>query len=41
VEKGFDNERLKGRYYLVNLKRIEPPMGKRFGKGRVLGRWIQ
>jgi hypothetical protein len=39
VEKGFDNGRLGGRSSLVNLRRLEPPRGKRFRRGRVLGRW--
>jgi len=38
MEEGFDNERLEGRSSLVDLRRLEPPMGKRLGKGRVLGR---
>jgi hypothetical protein len=39
MEKGFNNGRLERRPSLVNLRRFEPPRGKRFGKGRVLGRW--
>jgi hypothetical protein len=31
--------RLEGRSSLVNLRRLEPPRGKRLGRGRVLGRW--
>jgi hypothetical protein len=37
--KGFDNGRLERRPSLVDLRRLEPPRGKRFGRGRVLGRW--
>jgi hypothetical protein len=39
MEEGFNNGRLERRPSLVNLRRLEPPRGKRFGKGRVLGRW--
>jgi hypothetical protein len=39
MEKGFSNERLKRRPSLVNLRRLEPPGGKRFGERRNLGRW--
>jgi hypothetical protein len=38
VEKYFDNGRLEGRPYLVDLRRFEPPRGKIFGRGWVLGR---
>jgi hypothetical protein len=37
VEKGFDNGRLEGRSSLVNLRRLEPPKGKRIGRGRFWG----
>jgi hypothetical protein len=39
VEKGFDNERLEGRPSSVDLRRFEPPWGKRLKGRRVLGRW--
>jgi hypothetical protein len=39
MENGFSNERLERRPSLVNLRRIEPPRGKRFWEGRILGRW--
>ena len=39
MENGFDNGRLERRPSLVNLRRLEPPRGKRFGERRVLGRW--
>jgi hypothetical protein len=39
MEKGFRNERLERSLSLVNLIRIEPPMGKRFGERRILGKW--
>jgi hypothetical protein len=38
MENSFNNGRLKRRPSLVNLRRLEPPTGKSFGKGRVLGR---
>jgi hypothetical protein len=37
MEEGFDNGRLERRPSLVDLRRLEPPRGKRFGRGRVLG----
>jgi hypothetical protein len=40
MEKGFNNERIERRPSLVNLRRLEPPRGERFGKGRILARWI-
>jgi hypothetical protein len=39
VEEGFDNGRLEGRPSSVDLRRFEPPWGKRLRRGRVLGRW--
>jgi len=39
MEKDFSNERLERMPYLVNLRRLEPPRGKRFGERRILGRW--
>jgi hypothetical protein len=39
MEEGFDNGRLEGRPSLVDLRRFEPPRGKRLRRGRVLGRW--
>jgi hypothetical protein len=39
MEKGFDNGRIEGRSSFINLRRIEPPRGKKLGRGRVLGRW--
>jgi hypothetical protein len=39
MEKGFSNGRLERRPSLVNLRRLEPPRGKRFGERRILGRW--
>jgi hypothetical protein len=39
MEKGFSNERLERRLSLINLRRLESPRGKRFGKRRILGRW--
>jgi hypothetical protein len=39
MEKVFSNERLERRPSLVNLRRLEPPRGKRFGARRILGRW--
>jgi hypothetical protein len=41
MENGFNNERLESRPSLVDLRRLEPPWAKRFGSGRVLGRWIR
>jgi len=37
LENRFDNGRIKRRPYLVELRRLEPPMGKILGRGRVLG----
>jgi hypothetical protein len=39
MEKVFSNGRLERRPTLVNLRRLEPPRGKRFGEIRVMGRW--
>jgi hypothetical protein len=39
IEDGFDNMRLERRPSLVNLRRLEPPRGKRLGRGRVLVGW--
>jgi hypothetical protein len=39
MENGFSNKRFEGKPSLVNLRRLEPPRGKRFGERRVLGRW--
>jgi hypothetical protein len=39
MEKGFSNGRLERRPSLVNLRRREPPRGKRFGKRRIMRRW--
>jgi hypothetical protein len=39
MEKDFSNGRLERRPYLVNLRTLEPPRGKRFGERMVLGRW--
>jgi hypothetical protein len=39
MEKGFSNGGLERRPFLVNIRRLEPPRGKRFGERRILGRW--
>jgi hypothetical protein len=39
MEEGFNNGRLERRASLVNLRRLEPPRRKTFGKGRFLERW--
>jgi hypothetical protein len=39
MEKGFRNRRIERRPSLVNLRRFEPPRGKRFGERRILERW--
>jgi hypothetical protein len=38
MKKGFDNERFKGRHFLVNFRRFEAPQGKGLKRRRVLGR---
>jgi hypothetical protein len=39
MEKVVSNERLEKRPTLVNLRRLEPPRGKRFGERRIMVRW--
>ena len=39
MEKGFTNRRIDRRPSLVNLRRLEPIRGKKFGERRILGRW--
>jgi hypothetical protein len=39
MEKDFNNGRLERRPYLVILRRLESPKGKRFWERRILGRW--
>jgi hypothetical protein len=39
MEKGFSNRKLERRPSLVNLRRLEPLWGKRFGEIRIMGRW--
>jgi hypothetical protein len=39
MKKGFSNKRLERRPYLVNLIRLEPCRGKRFGEKNIPGRW--
>jgi hypothetical protein len=41
VEEGFENGRLEGRPSSVDLRRFEPPRGKRIKRRRVMGRWIR
>jgi hypothetical protein len=39
MKNGFNKRRFERKPYLVDFRRLEPPRGGNFGKGKVLGRW--